>query len=132
MGPLEVSDLDLNKAYNPAPSAQQTASQAEHPDAVDLTTDASAEGQGGNDEEAAAQTEEELEASLTAARELEAEEENDYFFFFFFFFLACLFCFHCLDAQDSCLTNSRCVVSFGLSGLWWTSHTLEVAIIALV
>ena len=47
-------------------------------------------------------------------------------------FDGCLFCFHCLDAQDSCLNISRCVVSFGLSGLWWTSHTLEVAIIALV
>ena len=47
-------------------------------------------------------------------------------------FDGCLFCFHCHDAQDSCLNNSRCVVSFGLSGLWWTSHTLEVAIIALV
>ena len=46
--------------------------------------------------------------------------------------LRCLFCFHCLDARDSCLNISRCVVSFGLSGLWWTSHTLEVAIIALV
>ena len=47
-------------------------------------------------------------------------------------FDGCLFCFHCLDARDSCLNISRCVVSFGLSGLWWTSHTLEVAIIALV
>ena len=28
--------------------------------------------------------------------------------------------------------KKRCVVSFGLFGLWWTSHTLEVAIIALV
>ena len=25
----------------------------------------------------------------------------------------------------------RCVVSFGLYGLWQTSHTLEVAIVAL-
>ncbi|KAL0036341.1 hypothetical protein WJX77_003254 [Trebouxia sp. C0004] len=75
MGPVEVSDLDLYRAYNPAPSAQQSASQAEHPAAIDRTTDASAEGQGGNDEEAAAQTEEELEASLTAARELEAKED---------------------------------------------------------
>ena len=30
------------------------------------------------------------------------------------------------------MNNSRCVVSFGLFGLWWTSRTLEVAIIALV
>ncbi|KAL0022371.1 hypothetical protein WJX77_005258 [Trebouxia sp. C0004] len=47
MGPLEVSDLDLYRACNPAPSAQQSATR----------------------------TEEELEASLTAARELEAEED---------------------------------------------------------
>ena len=29
-------------------------------------------------------------------------------------------------------TNSECVVSLGLFGLWWTSHTLEVAIVAFV
>ena len=67
--------MDLYKAYNPAPSPQQSASQDEHPAAIDLTTDASAEGQRGNEEETAAQTEEELEASLTAARDLEAEED---------------------------------------------------------
>ena len=29
------------------------------------------------------------------------------------------------------LPFSECVVSLGLFGLWWTSHTLEVAIVAL-
>ncbi|DBA90676.1 TPA: hypothetical protein ACH3X1_003893 [Trebouxia sp. C0004] len=36
MGPLEVSDLDLYRACNPAPSAQQSASQAEHPAATQM------------------------------------------------------------------------------------------------
>ena len=48
MAPVEVLDLDLYKAYNPAPPAEQSASQAELPAAIDLTTYANAEGQGDN------------------------------------------------------------------------------------